>query len=123
MKKSELKQIIKEEIHKVFSEIKIENPGKFNKKALGILFYENPNRLEREDLPYVWDEARIKEFVKDLGYKDYEDVAGELIHYNSPGDEVEMSTLKQISNNPNLTISDITLKHYRDIILNNFELY
>jgi hypothetical protein len=124
MKKSELKKIIKEEVTKVFNEIKITPPGKFNpnKKALGILFHKNPDEEEAEDMPYVWDEEMIKEFIKDLGYEDYEDIAKEFVHYTSPGDEDEMDMLQQISGNPNLEINDITLKHYKDSILNNFEM-
>jgi hypothetical protein len=90
-------------------------------KALGILFHPNEDPDTLEDLEYEWDLEYMIKFCRKIGYDDAEEVAGEVIHYTSPGDEDEMMTFRQMTNNPNLQISDITLGMFKKSIENEFE--
>ena len=99
------------------NEIKVRDPGIMNRKALEVLFYPDPY----EEGVYRWDENAMRNFIRDIGYYDYEDVAKEVTHYTSPGDEDEMSFFRQQTNNPNLQPTDLTLGMYKKSIEDEFE--
>ena len=93
-----------------------------NSKALGTLFHPNEDPDTLEDFEYEWDHENMVEFCRKIGYgDDAEDVAGEVTHYTSPGDEDEMMAFRQITNNPDLQVSDITLGMFRTSIESEFE--
>jgi hypothetical protein len=89
-------------------------------KALGILFHPNDDEKEVEETPYVWDQNAYNTLVKDMGYKDYEDIAGEMTHYFSPADEDEIRIFRERFNNPNLQPEDITIGMYKQVIGQEF---
>jgi hypothetical protein len=91
-----------------------------NDKALGILFQPNDDEEEVEETPYMWDEDNIFNLVKDMGYEDYQDVAGETIHYTSPGDIDEMTMFRNLTGNPNLQPEDITIGMFKQSIEYHF---
>jgi len=93
---------------------------KNNNKALGILFHLNINKEEREFTPYEWDENAIINLIKNIGYKDYEEVAKEFTHYFSPGDEDEMRIFRAQENNPKLQPTDLTIGMYIKAIEQEF---
>jgi hypothetical protein len=78
------------------NEVKIQS--KDNRKALGTVFYENPDTEEAEeyDTPYVWNDNFVEQLAKDLGFEDYEDVAGEFVRYTEPGSEEDIRALENI---------------------------
>ncbi len=82
-------------------------------KALGILFHPSEDGFD-------WDENAMDNLVKDMGYEDYEEVAGEVIHYTSPGDEDEMNMFRHLTGNPNLQPEDITIGMYKQVIEKEF---
>lgn len=93
-----------------------------NLKALGILFHPNNDFTYIPDSEYVWDEGNMIEFCRKIGYgDDAEEVAGEAMHYTSPGDEDEMNHFRHMTGNPDLQISDLTLGMYRKSIESEFE--
>ena len=82
-------------------------------KALGVLFHPSEDGFE-------WDENAMDNLVKDMGYEDYEEVADEVIHYTSPGDEDEMNMFRHLTGNPNLQPEDITIGMYKQVIEKEF---
>ena len=88
-------------------------------KALGILFH--PGEPPFDESEYEWDTENMVEFCKKLGYDDAHDVASEVTHYTSPGDEDEMNHFRHMTGNPNLQVSDLTLGMYRKSIEDEFE--
>ena len=92
-------------------------------KALGILFHPNDDFTYTPDYEYVWDEGNMLEFCQKIGYEedDAYDVAGEFMHYASPGDEGDMRYFRHMTGNPNLQVSDLTLGMYRKYIEDEFE--
>ena len=91
-----------------------------NDKALGILFHPNDNKEEAEYTPYVWDHNAYENLVKNMGYKDYEDVASEMTHVFSPADEDEIRIFKNRLNNPSLQPIDLTIEMYKQTIEQEF---
>lgn len=105
---------------KNINEIKINQPGKDNIPALGILFHPNPEYDgDNDDRLYVWDIDALEKLVKSMGYEDYEEVVSEMTHYTSPGDEDDMRMWRR--DNPNLQPEDITVQMYKDSIEQEFE--
>jgi hypothetical protein len=90
--------------------------GGDNNKALGILFHPNDDMEEADETPYIWDRNAYENLVKDMGYEDYEDVAGEMTHYFSPGDNDEMRVMRNLIGNPNLQPTDLTIGMYKKAI-------
>jgi len=89
-------------------------------KALGILFHPNSDEEEAEETPYEWDRDAIYDLVKDMGYEDYDGVAGETMHYTSPGDIDEMTMFRKLTGNPNLQLEDITIGMFKQSIEHSF---
>ena len=94
-----------------------------NRKALGTVFYENPDTEEAEeyDTPYVWNDNFVEQLAKDLGFEDYEDVAGEFVHYTEPGSEEDIRALENILGLKDLTIDKLTVEMYKQAMLRDFE--
>jgi hypothetical protein len=82
-------------------------------KALGILFHQGEEG-------YEWDHDAMNSLVNSMGYKDYEDVAGEMTHIFSPADEDEMRIFRIRLNNPNLQPEDLTIGMYKQAIEQEF---
>lgn len=96
---------------------------KDNRKALGTVFYENPDTEEAEEygVPYIWNDEFIEQLAKDLGFEDYKDVAGEFTHYVEPGGEDDIRALEGILGLKNLTVDKLTVEMYKQAILRDFE--
>jgi hypothetical protein len=84
-----------------------------NDKALGILFHQGEEG-------YEWDRDAYNNLVKDMGYEDYQDVAGEMTHYFAPADEDEIEIFRQRLGNPNLQPEDLTIGMYKQAIEQEF---
>jgi hypothetical protein len=115
-----MKQLLSEEFQRmqklagIIKELQL-NEISNNDKALGILFHPN------EDEPgYEWDMDAFNNLVKDMGYADYEEVAGEFTHYFSPANEDEMRIFRNRLNNPNLQPEDLTIGMYKQAIEQEF---
>ena len=101
----------------------IRNPS--HKKALGILFhpYDSP---DDPSIKYDWDKKGMQNLVKSMGYKDYKDVTGEIIHYIYPGQEEDymnlftMKSFKEQENNDFLQPEDLTIEMFKKAIENEF---
>jgi hypothetical protein len=96
---------------------------KDNRKALGTVFYENPDTEEAEEYGYlyVWNDEFVEQLAKDLGFKNYEDVAGEFMEYVDPGTEEDIRTLESLLGLKNLTVDKLTVEMYKQAILRDFE--
>jgi hypothetical protein len=81
-------------------------------KALGNIFYE-------EDGEYFYDDAKLIELIKNMGYEDAEEIAKEITTVSSPEDELEF--LQNKYNKPDLKIEDITLDMIKKGIEDVFE--
>jgi hypothetical protein len=94
-----------------------------NRKALGTVFYENPDTEEAEEYgtPYVWNDNFIEQLAKDLGFEDYEDIASEFIDYTEPGSKEDIGSLENILGLKNLTIDKLTVEMYKQAMLRDFE--
>ena len=91
--------------------------GEYNAKmnenqALGTLFYE-------EDGDYFYNEDKLIELIRDMGYDDAEEIANEVMTISSPEDDLEMFRNKY--NQPDLGIEDITLDMIKKSIEEEFE--
>ena len=96
---------------------------KDNRKALGTVFYENPDTEEAEEYGYlyVWNDEFVEQLAKDLGFKNYEDVAGEFTEYVDPGTEEDIRALEDLLGLKNLTVDKLTVEMYKQAILRDFE--
>jgi len=96
---------------------------KDNRKALGTVFYENPDTEEAEEYGYlyVWNDEFVEQLAKDLGFEDYKDVAGEFTHYVDPGTEDDIRALESLLGLKNLTVDKLTVEMYKQAILRDFE--
>jgi len=101
------------------NEVKIQSRD--NRKALGIVFYENPDPQEVEEYPYNWNYDFIDQLAKDLGFEDYENVAGEFTQYVEPGSKEDISALENILGLKDLTVDKLTVEMYKQAMLRDFE--
>jgi hypothetical protein len=104
MKKSELKQIIKEEIYKVFNEIKVEKPSPFETLRRNLIKLIEFNRDN-----YGYDDDFIEatnETIEDLENATTENELRKIIKYWVDGAEsdvqyyFDLATYKEKFNNP-----------------------
>ncbi len=91
--------------------------GEYNAKmnenqALGTLFYE-------EDGDYFYNEDKLIELIRNMGYDDAEEIANEIMTISSPEDDLEMFRNKY--NQPDLGMEDITLNMIKKSIEDEFE--
>lgn len=86
-------------------------------QALGTLF----NSEEDEDgmVEYFYDENKMIDLVKSMGYEDAEEIAKEIMTISSPEDTLEM--FKNKYNQPDLEIKDITVDMVKKSIEDEFE--
>ena len=89
-------------------------------KALGTLFYPNPDQEDAKYSPYVYDRGAIINLIKDMGYSDYEEVASEFFNIFSPADKDELRILRNQEGNPELQPTDLTVDIYIKHIKNEF---
>ena len=96
MNKSELKQIIKEEIHKVFSEIKVEKPGyrelyaDFSKESKDNSLASRFARSMSEALELLYDYEENNELtINDLFSEEMEEIQDGDKFYAGPGESLE----------------------------------
>jgi len=88
------------------------NKFKDTEKAYGILFVDNDDTDEIEDVPYIWNEEAIEALVDEMGYDDVEEIAGEFIGIFNPGIDEELDIFRTQENNPNLEAKDLTIGMY-----------
>jgi len=81
-------------------------------QALGTLFYE-------EDGDYFYDEDKLIELIRNMGYDDAEEIANEIMTISSPEDDLEMFRNKY--NQPDLGMEGITLDMIKKSIEDEFE--
>jgi hypothetical protein len=81
-------------------------------QALGTLFYE-------EDGDYFYNEEKLIELIKNMGYDDAEEIANEIMTISSPEDDLEMFRNKY--NQPDLGMEGITLDMIKKSIEDEFE--
>ena len=81
-------------------------------QALGTLFYE-------EDGDYFYNEDKLIELIRNMGYDDAEEIANEVMTISSPEDDLEMFRNKY--NNPSLEIEDITIDMIKQSVEDEFE--
>jgi hypothetical protein len=99
------------------NEIKVNKPKNPFNLALGNLFY--PEEDEEGMIEYYYDENKLVEFIKKLGYKDAEEIANEIMTISSPHNDLEM--YRRIYNDPDLDMAEITLDMMKKSIENEFE--
>jgi hypothetical protein len=90
---------------------------KDNDQALGILFHSE----EDEDgmIDYFYDEDKVIEVIRSLGYDDAEEIAKEVLTISSPSDELEF--MRNKTDNPDLDITDLTVGMFKQSIEDEFE--
>lgn len=86
-------------------------------QALGTLFY--PEEDEDGMIEYYYDENKLIELIKSMGYNDAKNIADEVMATSSPYDTLEMFRNK--SNDPDLDITDLTLDMIKQSIEDEFK--
>jgi hypothetical protein len=104
------------------NEVKIQSRD--NRKALGTVFYENPDTEEAEKYGYlyVWNDEFVEQLAKDLGYdEDYEDAADEFTEYIDPGTKEDIHFLEKVLKLKNLTVDKLTVEMYKQAMLRSLK--
>jgi hypothetical protein len=115
------------------NEVKIKSSD--NRKALGTVFYENPNidslnnvinsntgEAEKYGYLYVWNQEFIEQLARDLGYdKYYEDAADEFTAYYEPGTKENIRFLEKVLKLKNLTVDKLTVEMYKQAMLRSLK--
>jgi hypothetical protein len=86
-------------------------------QALGTLF--TPEEDEDGMIEYYWDDNKVIDVIRNMGYDDPEEIAKEVTTVSSPYDFLEM--IKNKMGDKDLDITDITLDMFRQSIENEFE--
>ena len=86
-------------------------------QALGTLF--TPEEDEDGMIEYYWDNNKVIDVIRNMGYDDPEEIAKEVTTVSSPYDFLEMMRNKM--GDQDLDITDITLDMFRQSIENEFE--
>ena len=113
-----------EEARKWYDLDEVKVAFKDNRKALGTVFYENPDTEEAEKYGYlyVWNQEFIEQLAKDLGYEeDYEDAANEFTAYVEPGTKEDIHSLEKILRLKNLTVDKLTVEMYKQVMLRSLK--
>ena len=87
--------------------------------SLGFLFH--PEEDDDGMIDYFYDKDKIIEVIENLGYDDAEEVAKEFINISSPSDELKF--MRNMTNNPNLQIKDLTIGMFEQNIEEEFPKY
>jgi hypothetical protein len=87
-----------------------------DQQALGFLFHSE----EDEDgmIDYFYDESKVIEVIRSLGYDDAEEIAKEVLTISSPSDELEF--MRNKTGNPDLQITDLTVGMFKQGIKDEF---
>jgi hypothetical protein len=87
-----------------------------DQQALGFLFHSE----EDEDgmIDYFYDEDKVIEVIRSLGYDDAEEIAKEVMTISSPEDELEI--MRNKTGNPDLQITDLTVGMFKQGIKDEF---
>jgi len=86
-------------------------------QALGILF--TPEEDEDGMIEYYWNNNKVADIVRNMGYNDPEEIAKEITTISSPHDFLMMMRNKM--GDEDLDITDITLDMFRQSVENEFE--
>jgi hypothetical protein len=86
-------------------------------QALGILFI--PEEDEDGMIEYYWNDNKVIDVIRNMGYDDPEEIAKEVTTVSSPHDFLEMMRNKM--GDQDLDITEITLDMFRQSIENEFE--
>ena len=86
-------------------------------QALGTLF--TPEEDEEGIIEYYWNDNKVIDIIRNMGYDDPEEIAKEVTTLAGPYDFLEMMRNKM--GDEDLDITDITLDMFRQSIENEFE--
>jgi hypothetical protein len=89
-----------------------------DKQAIGFLFH--PEEDEDGMIEYFFDENKLIDLVKSLGYDDAEEIAKEVLTISSPADELEI--MRNKTGDPDLQITDLTVGMIKQSIKDEFDL-
>ena len=67
---------------------------------------------------YFYDESKVIEVIRSLGYDDAEEIAKEVLTISSPSDELEF--MRNKTGNPDLQITDLTVGMFKQGIKDEF---
>ena len=88
-----------------------------DKQAIGFLFH--PEEDEDGMIEYFFDENKLIDLIKSLGYDDAEEIAKEVLTISSPADELEI--MRNKTGDPDLQITDLTVGMIKQSIKDEFD--
>ena len=88
-----------------------------NQQSLGFLFY--PEEDADGMIDYVYDEDKVIEVIRSLGYDDAEEIAKEVMTVSSPEDELEF--MRNKTGDSDMQIEDLTIGMFKQGIEDEFE--
>ena len=86
-------------------------------QALGTLF--TPEEDEEGMIEYYWNDNKVIDVIRNMGYDDPEEIAKEVTTVSSPHDFLEMMRNKM--GDKDLDITEITLDMFRQSVEDEFE--
>jgi hypothetical protein len=86
-------------------------------QALGTLFF--PEEDEDGMIEFYWNDDKVIDTIKNMGYNDPEEIARELTTVSSPDDFLQMMRSK--TGDEDLGITDITLDMFKQSVEDEFE--
>ena len=89
-----------------------------NDQQIGILFH--PEEDSDGMIDYIWNEDKVIDVIRSMGYEDAEEVAKEVMTLADPYDELEMFRNK--TGDSDLDITDLTVGMFKQSVKDEFEL-
>jgi hypothetical protein len=86
-------------------------------QALGTLF--TPEEDEEGMIEYYWNDNKVIDVIRNMGYDDPEEIAKEVTTVSSPYDFLEM--MRNKIGDKDLDITEITLDMFRQSVEDEFE--
>lgn len=86
-------------------------------QALGTIF--SPEEDEDGMIEFYWNDDKVIDIIKNMGYNDPEEIARELTTVSSPDDFLQMMRSK--TGDEDLGITDITLDMFKQSVEDEFE--
>jgi hypothetical protein len=86
-------------------------------QALGTIFF--PEEDEDGMIEFYWNDDKVIDIIKNMGYNDPKEIARELTTISSPDDFLQMMRSK--TGDEDLDITDITLDMFRQSVEDEFE--